>query len=359
MAVSRRRPVAAAAALALVAAGASAGPAAAAFPGANGRISFDEARPAPDGPGFLGDVHVIAPDGTGHSIVQRGPGHEGDAAWAPDGRRLAFGREIRPGSEDREPVTGIAVVEPGGVARTVIGLGALTIAPSWTPDGRILFASDHESRRSFRPRRNGPPAPLWIYSAAADGTDVRRLLRTQGGVGGMECTDPVASPDGTRIALFCIRFGPRRPSNGAIYLMPAGGGVLTRITPAATPEELNPAWSPDSTRIAFERVRLFAPGPSSARSDMATMDATGGDVRVIARTPWFETNPVYSPDGTKIAFTSDRDTKPARRRGRPAERLNAGFELYTANVDGTGVTRLTRNRRPDAFPDWGPAPVAR
>jgi Tol biopolymer transport system component len=68
-------------------------------------------------------------------------------------------------------------------------------------------------------------------------------------------------------------------------------------------------------------------------------------VRVILSTKAWETNPVPSPDGTRIVFTSDRD-----RRGR--ERLNPGFELYTIAVDGSDIVRVTNNRQLDFFPDW-------
>jgi Tol biopolymer transport system component len=279
---------------------------------------------------------------------------ETDASWSPDGLRLAYTVETRAGTRRRPPIFSIAVADASG-ARTITNLRAVSVTPSWTADGRILFASDHQSRRTYRPRRNGPPPPFWIYSMAADGSDIRRLVRTRAGVGGRECIDAVASPDNTRIAVYCVRFGRRRPSNGGIYLTPIGGGVLTRITPAGGRDEANPAWSPDSRTLAFESASLTR--ESNTRSDIGLMDTGGGNVRMLLQTPWFETNPVFSPDGTKLAFTSDRDTRPARRRGRPPERLNRGFELYTANLDGSAVTRLTTNSVPDLFPDWGPAPA--
>ena len=56
-----------------------------------------------------------------------------------------------------------------------------------------------------------------------------------------------------------------------------------------------------------------------------------------------------SPDGTRIVFCSDRD-RPGR------ERLGPGFEIYTMNIDGTGITRITNNRSPDIWPDWQRVP---
>ena len=50
--------------------------------------------------------------------------------------------------------------------------------------------------------------------------------------------------------------------------------------------------------------------------------------------------PAWSPDGTRIAFVSDRD---------------GGFpELYLMNADGSGVTRLTNNAFVDGNPSWAP-----
>jgi TolB protein len=75
------------------------------------------------------------------------------------------------------------------------------------------------------------------------------------------------------------------------------------------------------------------------------MNADGSGVRPLLATGAYETNPVPSPDGTRIVFTSDRD-RPGRRR------LGPGFEVYTMALDGTGLTRVTNNRTPDLFPDW-------
>jgi Tol biopolymer transport system component len=328
---------------------APAAPAEGAFPGTNGPISFD--RAAPIGGGFFqGNIWTIAPDGSSPLAIAAGRISESDAVISPDGRRIAYVRFVREGSERREPIIELVVANiDGSNARRITRFGRIAVAPSWTPDGtRIVFGSNYRTRRNAP--RNAPPPPGQIFSIAPDGSGtIRQHTRTRGGVGGMECVDPVVQPNGGLMAVACFTFGREAPRNLGIYITD-GAGALRRITPNGGADELNPAWSPDGRTLAFESGHL-AGGP---RSDIALMNPDGSNVRKIFVTPWHDTNPVFSPDGTMIAFTSDRDTKPRGRRGR--ERLNAGFELYTGRLADGVVTRLTTNRTPDLFPDWGPAP---
>jgi Tol biopolymer transport system component len=80
---------------------------------------------------------------------------------------------------------------------------------------------------------------------------------------------------------------------------------------------------------------------------MINTDGTG--LITVLATPRWETNPVPSPDGTRIVFCSDRD--------RPGSKWpGPGFEIYTMNIDGTSITRITNNRSPDIWPDWQRVP---
>jgi Tol biopolymer transport system component len=68
------------------------------------------------------------------------------------------------------------------------------------------------------------------------------------------------------------------------------------------------------------------------------MNANGSGRMRLAGTEGFEGDPAWSPDGTKLAFESDRD---------------GNFEIYVVNADGSGKTRLTQNDAGDGFPAWG------
>ncbi len=92
-------------------------------------------------------------------------------------------------------------------------------------------------------------------------------------------------------------------------------------------------------RIAFESDRdghiinnLFA-------YEIYVMDANGGNQRNLTNNPTDDRNPSWSPDGKRIAFTSDRD---------------GNSEIYVMDADGGNQRNLTNNDRSDEDPSWSP-----
>jgi TolB protein len=69
------------------------------------------------------------------------------------------------------------------------------------------------------------------------------------------------------------------------------------------------------------------------------MEADGGHVRRLTRSPYRDLRPRFSPDGRRIAFTSHRD---------------GNAEIYVMNADGGSPRRLTDHAGRDDYPSWHP-----
>jgi hypothetical protein len=138
--------------------------------------------------------------------------------------------------------------------------------------------------------------------------------------------NPAWSPDGSKIA-----FASARDGNDEIYVMSADGSGQARLTFDGGSDR-HPTWSPDGGRIAFVSWR-------SGNSDVYVMNADGSNLVRLTSNGAEDSDPDWSPDGSKIAFTSRRD----------------GYDLaiYVMNADGSGAARFSSGGY-DVQPDWAP-----
>ena len=73
------------------------------------------------------------------------------------------------------------------------------------------------------------------------------------------------------------------------------------------------------------------------------MNADGSDQTRLTDSAGWEVDPSWSPDGSRIAFSSDRDVN---------------SQIYVMNADGSDQTRFTNNDRWEGTPSWSPIGVA-
>jgi Tol biopolymer transport system component len=201
--------------------------------------------------------------------------------------------------------------------------GVSDAEPAWSPGGtKIAFV-------------RGSGLGEEIYVMNADGTGVKRLTNN-----GYFDEMPAWSPDGATIAFVSTADTYRH-----VYVMNANGTGVTRLTQGTT-ADFFPTWSHDGTRIAFQHLSHRIVNRQIVFSwDIAVVPSGGGGILTIPNTGR-GFHPAWSPDGTRIVFSSDRDglfhnNTPAR-------------ELYRVNPDGSGLTRLTNNTVNDDWPTWSP-----
>jgi TolB protein len=285
---------------------APAGGARAAFPGANGVVSFSS----------QGDLWTVRADGQGVTRLTTTPEGEAQSAWAPDGTRIAYRRRA---PDESGPLQVFVMNADGADQHRVSASDVNDTQPGWSPDGRIVF------RRS--PRGANPDADIWVMDA--DGGNVHPLVQSAGA----DERYPVFSPDGTKLA-----FTSNRDGQYELYVAAADGSAPVRLTTNPGYDSA-PSWSPDGTQIAFERGATLDDEPSK---DIWVMRADGSDQRRLTSTAGVDEGPAWSPDGTQIAFTSGRD---------------GNSEIYRMNADGSSPVRLTTMPTLEESPDWQPLPV--
>ncbi len=101
----------------------------------------------------------------------------------------------------------------------------------------------------------------------------------------------------------------------------------------------HPSFSPDGTHIVFTTSRFQAPGEIN-NFEIAIMNVDGTDIRRLTNSPGIDTEPVFSPDGMRIAFASDR---------------SGNLDIYSMKLDGSELRQLTNNSDNENEPAWSHA----
>jgi Tol biopolymer transport system component len=273
--------------------------------------------------------------GSEQRLVVRAPADElerlSSPAWSPDAKRVYFVGTLgeREGERFRYHESDVFVVDVhGGKPRRVTRWrDVVAVAPS--PDGRTLLVG------RFEDPAKGPPFAVGLWLAGADGTNERRLLDAPDGAFDLDGT---WSPDGRRIAF--TRCGqPRFGEAGlvettcAVHGVAADGSDLHKLADRST----QPAFSPDGRRLAFVSDRdqhgMYATGADEVElaNELYVMDADGGDQRRLTRSEGLsEATPAWSPDNSRIAFER---VGPAR----------FTSQVMAVNADGTCPTVVIGN----------------
>ncbi len=267
-------------------------------------------------------------------------------SFSPDGTKIACADASRYHPDDNQSDIVVLDVQTGAEAR-LTDTGEEHV-PVFTPDGEtVLFVSANDgannisavrrdtlriaqlthakSKHPNRPTNRDPaltPDGLWIYYRSSahsrrwdgspeiyrmrsDGADQQRLTFTGGATGRF-----LISPGGSRVA-FTTYAGERVPGRPAmdIWIMNADG-TDHRLLDEGTSVTFMESFSPDGQWLAISSPRDRVPvGRGNLAWRIFLISTTSGEVRRLTEDLASDQHPVFTPDGERIVFWSDRDGK--------------------------------------------------
>ncbi|MEO8041855.1 MAG: tetratricopeptide repeat protein, partial [Acidobacteriota bacterium] len=306
-----------------------------------------------------GNTFLMSLDGSG--IRRLTDWKSGDyvvpGGWSADGTQIVFSSD-REGTEDIY-VTNAEVFRPEKLSKEDRNVGF----PSYSPDGKlILYQVETEDKsgelhtlnvgsgqqRVLLKTTSADVSPVFspngeqivfqdriesnmeICSIKADGTGLINLTNNSS-----RDADPAFSPDGTKIVFATNRDGNYGIYN--LYIMNADGSDQRQIYSNRAGMSVTPVWSADGRKIVFANDRE---GGRIGNFEIYSIgvDAGSTETRLTFRQRQ-DGNPSVSPDGRRIAFTSN---------------ATGNAEIYVMNFDGSGQVRITRNLAEDTSPRWSP-----
>lgn len=234
------------------------------------------------------------------------------------------------------------------------GIGATTCGYFFPGDRRVLYSSTHAANPNCPPKPKRDGAYRWalddydIYSVRLDGQQLQRLTLSPG-----YDAEATISPDGKTIVWTSVKDGDLD-----LYTMNLDGSNVRRLTDDIGYDG-GAFFSPDSKRLVYRAAhptdpsevakykellaqRLIEPG----QLELFVMNADGSGKKQVTTTGASNFSPYFHPDGKRIIFSSNIETRGEG--GRPS------FHLYLVRDDGTELERLTTEGHFNSFPMFSP-----
>lgn len=220
------------------------------------RIAFSSTGPATRETNRDAEIYTSGPAGEQRRRLTRNSVADGDPAFSPDGRLIAFARSRGEGPDAQSRI--YVMRSDGTGVRKLTKVRGFDAQPVWSPDGqRIAFT------RASADRTRGE-----IHVINADGTGTTRIVE--------DAYDPAWSPDGASIAFTTVRdafgrtcFHECSPAE-EVYVADASGANQRRLTTLEA-DDSSPAWTVDG-KLLFVSDRANA---DEHHYDVYAMNADG------------------------------------------------------------------------------------
>ena len=254
------------------------------------------------------DLYLIPAGGGPERRLTDAPGEDGLARWSPDGAHILF-TSLRDGHYqlyEVDPVT--------GKQRRFRTNSATEYQADYSPDGKSV---------AFLTNLNGPER-LVIQDLA---TGVLRELVNHGE--GVIFGNPHWSPDGRQIT-----FSSNHRIGHQIYVVDVATGAQRRISPV-TSGGCEPHFSRDGTKVVYVSRRHLG-----SESRLVEHDLASDEEKALVSWPALNYDPVYSPDGSELAFAS---------------KITGEYQVYRQRLADGKAWRVTFGPGPARYPDYRPS----
>lgn len=213
-------------------------------------------------------VYVMDKDGNNKRRISNGQVFAAQPAWSHDGKSIAYigGDKVDIGT----PKEIYTVSVEGGTPRQITTGGKDLSKPTWSPDGKQILYLENLTDKTGN-----------IMIMNADGTGGRKLAD------GIRASSPQFNPAGDMVLYYYISLSP--PTGSDVFTVPTAGGQPTNLTPNS-PEDYQPAWSPDGKMLTWSSVLGGIKGHK-----IVVANADGSGVRVVGSGDGDDYQPQWGP----------------------------------------------------------------